>query len=167
MTFAVTEPSGFASKWLPLQTANVSLQTNTALKNPAKMFALNDWTQIAVARSSRDAICGKTSGCPNPGCCSSIFKVFKLILNFTVWVTVEVRDSIISNLKTQNVRFPRYWGLGTRSMMVTPVLDGKDRSGKGKLQLWQSRGGRFLQMYSLYTWQKWPPVLGWSRVDDK
>ena len=29
------------------------------------MFALDDWTQIAVAQSSRDAICGKTGGCSN------------------------------------------------------------------------------------------------------
>ena len=46
MTFAVTEPSGFASKWLPFQTAK-RLVTN--VKNLAKMFALSAWTQIAVS----------------------------------------------------------------------------------------------------------------------
>ena len=46
MTVALTEPSGFASKWLPFQTAKRHVTNG---KNPAKMFALSDWTKIAVA----------------------------------------------------------------------------------------------------------------------
>ena len=45
MTFAVTEPSGFASKWLQFQTAKRHV---TNVKKLAKMFALGAWTQIAV-----------------------------------------------------------------------------------------------------------------------
>ena len=45
MTFAVTEPSGFVSKWLPFQTAKRHV---TNVKNLAKMFAFSAWTQIAV-----------------------------------------------------------------------------------------------------------------------
>ena len=45
MADAVTEPSGFASKWLPFQTAKRHV---TIVKKPAKMFALSGWTQIAV-----------------------------------------------------------------------------------------------------------------------
>ena len=47
MTVAVAEPSGFASKWLPFQTAKRHV---TNVKKPAKMFALSDWMQIAVLR---------------------------------------------------------------------------------------------------------------------
>ena len=45
MTVAVAEPSGFASKWLPFQTAKRHV---TNVKKPAKMFVLSDWTQIAL-----------------------------------------------------------------------------------------------------------------------
>ena len=45
MTVAVTEASGFASKWLPFQTAKRRV---TNVKKPAKMFALSNWKQIAV-----------------------------------------------------------------------------------------------------------------------
>ena len=45
MTVAVTEPSGFASKWLPFQTAKRHV---TNVNKLAKIFALSAWTQIAL-----------------------------------------------------------------------------------------------------------------------